>query len=79
VGLSDALGKERNASRGGGGSCSICILVTRLDPDDLAAFETAMADRMLPGTAIARALKSEGYDIAGSAVQRHRRGGCKGL
>jgi hypothetical protein len=76
VGLSDAIGKERLARRGGV-ICSVCLAVEHLSDSDRHILDEALADIGLTSTAIARALESEGHKVNGSAVARHRRGGCR--
>ena len=74
--LKDALDAER--ARATRTNCSVCLALQTMGKDDAAALTTAMADVQFAGSAIARALNAEGYDIADQAVNRHRRGACRG-
>ena len=72
--LADALKAETKATNGP--RCTLCTLVSTLNKDDGAALAEALADPLIRGTQISRALKHEGHDIRPHVVTRHRRGDC---
>lgn len=57
-------------------TCSVHVLLGKLDDDDRDALTEALADEHMPATSIARALRREGHDIGAHSLSRHRRGGC---
>lgn len=75
MGLSDALAKAKQDSRGGT-TCGVCKIIATLDKDDAAALDAAMADKSIFASTIVRALAAEGHKVTSGTLQRHRRGGC---
>lgn len=81
--LSERLEKVASSNRPG----LPCRLGSLLQSKDLAKDEKAYLEKILevklgeptrvPTTAIAEALRQEGYDIGIAAVQRHRRKECR--
>lgn len=59
-----------------GTTCGIAKMYETLTKEDAEALREAIADPMVKGTAIARALKNRGYHITDSVVTRHRRKEC---
>jgi hypothetical protein len=57
------------------GKCSIGQLIDKLDDLDRQALLNAFSSE-LKGEQIAAALRSEGHQVQGQTIQRHRRGGC---
>lgn len=74
--LSDALEANKTVHRGP--KCTLCILLSKMDPKDRVVLEQALEDDTFTHAAISRALKSEGYQITANTVQRHRTRGCVG-
>ena len=72
--LSDAL-KAETAKRPGP-LCTVCIIITTLSKDDRDSLDAAFADVSVTGTAITRALQSEGHEVRAEAVRRHRDNRC---
>jgi hypothetical protein len=56
--------------------CRVEVVLAEVTGDDLADLRTALADYTVPGTAIANAMKSRGYDLPAGSIARHRRGAC---
>jgi hypothetical protein len=56
--------------------CGIQKLYGCLPKGDAEALRQAIADPMVKGTAISKALKARGYHVADGVVTRHRRGEC---
>lgn len=59
-----------------GSQCDMGLLLARLPQSDKSEIEEALADDTVEGTALARALKNRGIDVAAHTVNRHRRGDC---
>ena len=59
-----------------GPRCTVCTVFDKLSKDDAEALREALADATFTGAGISRALKSEGHNISGSSVMRHRKGEC---
>lgn len=74
MGLRDAL--EANSKVRRGPACKIGLILGDMTPEDREDLEVALADIVFPGTGIARALQSEGYEVSTQMIQRHRRGDC---
>lgn len=60
------------ATAPGGPRCTVCVLLTELPDADAADLAAALADRSIPGTAIARALAARDHHMRGNTVNRHR-------
>jgi hypothetical protein len=73
-GLLDEI-MEHNRGRAGT-VCGVQKLYASLPKDDAKALRQAIADPMVKGTAISKALKARGYHVADGVVTRHRRGEC---
>ena len=58
-----------------GSRCTVGILFETLDDIDKQALLNAIESPM-QSTAIARALRAEGHEVAGPTLARHRRGDC---
>lgn len=71
-----ALLEEARTQQSKAELCSVTQTLKSLSPADKAAFEEALADPTIYGTSISKVLKSKGYDVGSSAIQRHRRGAC---
>ena len=72
--LSDALKSEtrrRPSTR-----CGLCTLLERLDESDSSALQEALANPLVHGSMISRALEREGHHVPAYTVTRHRRGDC---
>lgn len=74
--LRDALDAEKAAFRKGP-TCSLEVVLSKVDPDDAAALNAYLDDAAVPATAIARALQREGHVVRAQAVQRHRSKQCR--
>jgi len=72
--LANALAAHKQTSKGP--RCALCNTIDTLPKDDRAALVAAIADPSFTGAAISRALKSEGHNISGPIVMRHRKGEC---
>ena len=59
-----------------GPPCTVSIVLTQLDKDDVAALQEALADPRVTGSAICRALEKEGHRVPPHSLNRHRRGIC---
>lgn len=59
-----------------GTTCGIAKLYETLEKADAEDLRAAIADPMVKGTAIAKALKNRGFHITDSVVTRHRRKEC---
>ena len=75
---------SQSAAVGAGLPCKIGSLLTgsQLSKEDKAKLAEVLevpygAQGRLPNTAIAAALRDEGFDIGDAAVTKHRRGGCR--
>lgn len=77
MGLKDALDAEAARSRSGP-RCTVCTLLDTLPKDDAAALAEYLANPVVHGSMIARALTAEGHHVNASTVVRHRRGDCAG-
>jgi len=75
LGLADALVKQQSTKRGP--ACSVCTLLSRLPKADREALQAALDDKSYTGTAIARALQSEGHNIRSHTLVRHRNKECQ--
>lgn len=56
--------------------CRVRLINAVLSEDELKLLEEAFKDESISTAAIARALKTEGYDASVHSVGRHRRGDC---
>ena len=72
--MAAALAANKEVNRGP--RCTLCLLLEKLDEADREALGMALADESFTHTAIARALKAEGYNVTANTVQRHRTRGC---
>ncbi len=60
-----------------GPKCMIGHLLATLPPDDVKVLTAWLADQLLMSTAITRALRADGHQVATEAVPRHRRHECR--
>lgn len=60
-----------------GGVCTVEIIRATMSPLQLREFNDLLADVSIPGTALSRALKDEGFDLAAQTINRHRTKDCK--
>jgi len=74
VSLLEDIGQEQSKTIPN--RCPVAPLREQLPPDDLADFDTAMADDAIRHVAISRALRSHGHDISEKAIAAHRKGTC---
>ena len=74
MGLKDALAANSGTKKGP--VCSVCIVISLMDEEDRADLQIALDDPVYTSMGIARAMKSEGYEVSGQTLQRHRRGDC---
>lgn len=72
--LKDSL--DANMKTKKGPSCTVCTLIGLMDEEDRNDLQAAFDDQIYTSMGIARALKSEGYEVSGQSIQRHRRGDC---
>ena len=72
--LADAINAQPRTRKGA--ACSVRKLEESLDPVDRKALIEALKNPMMSGESISRALKDTGIRIAGTTIQRHRRGDC---
>jgi hypothetical protein len=72
--LADAINAQPRTRKGA--ACSVRKLEQSLDPADWKALTEALSNPMMSGESISRALKDTGIRIAGTTIQRHRRGDC---
>ena len=77
MGLKDALANETRTRKGP--RCTVCALLDTLPADDAAVLGNALANPVIHGSQIARALQAEGHAVRSQTVVRHRRGDCAGL
>ena len=56
--------------------CRVRIISETLSKEDREAFLGAIDNEEITAPAIERALKKNGYSIAGTTIRRHRRGEC---
>jgi hypothetical protein len=75
VSLADVLAANKHTFKGP--RCALCNVLDTLPKDDRAALVAAVEDATFTGAAISRALKSEGHNISGPMVIRHRKGDCR--
>lgn len=78
MGLLDDLEAATEYRPLNGPRCSVCRLYQALPADEAAALDRAFANPSVIATAIARTLQKNGFDVKPLAVQRHRRGDCRG-
>lgn len=57
-------------------NCRIREIADSLPNEDKNAFMGAINDENISAPAIERALKKNGYSVAGTTIRRHRRGEC---
>lgn len=57
-------------------TCSIQVAKMKLNKADQQALTEALEDMTIPSSFIARALKKEGFNVAGGTISRHRRKEC---
>lgn len=57
-------------------TCSIQVAKIKLNKTDQQALDKALQDKTIPSSFIARALKKEGFNVAGGTIARHRRKEC---
>lgn len=57
--------------------CTVARLIADLPDDDRVALSDALADPGILLSAIERALRADGYEIAAQTLGRHRRGDCR--
>lgn len=57
-------------------NCRIREIADSLPEGDKDAFVVAINDENITAPAIERALKKNGYSVAGTTIRRHRRGEC---
>lgn len=57
-----------------GPACTVAAVLA--DHPEADAINAAFADRLIPGTLIAKALVKAGHQVRPEAVQRHRRHAC---
>lgn len=68
---------EANRATIKGPTCTLCVLLTTLNPVDAKALQEALDDKGFTARGISRALKAEGHNIADGTVNRHRKADCK--
>ena len=71
--LADLIQAEGKTS---GSSCTFETIHRNLNPEDLAALNTALNDKAVTSAQIHRALVKAGHTVSGSTVRRHRAGDC---
>lgn len=71
-----ALAGRTPPPRSGGIPCSVSELLARLPEDESKALAGMLNDPAWTGPAIYAACVEEGYDVAKSSIQHHRRGDC---
>lgn len=60
-----------------GPECTVRRLMRQLEGADREAFESALRDEdAWPGSTLADTMRSEGYDVGGQTIMRHRRRQC---
>ena len=77
--LAGALQAARDYTPPTGPRCTVCRVLLTISAEDRDLLLAALDDEALLSTAIAAALQSEGHEVKPLAVQRHRRGACRGL
>ena len=71
--LLEEIRAERTRS---GPSCGVSKVLDALKPADRADLESAIADKVITGSQIARALSKRGQRLAAQTIAKHRRGDC---
>lgn len=74
--LADALKSHKSMPKGP--RCQMCMLMEKLPESDRVALMNALEDPVFSSAGIARALRSEGYDLGRHSVERHRKKECRG-
>lgn len=59
-----------------GPTCSVCITIADLPPDEAAALNDLLADPRWRYTTLADALAEQGYPLKSFVLGRHARGEC---
>lgn len=72
--LRDAVGVRATP----GPKCSVCRVLEVIEGDDREALVWALSHEDIMSTKISQALQRDGHQVAPIAVQRHRRGECRG-
>ena len=67
----------RANGRSAGTSCTIAIALATLDPELRAEVAAVISSPAYTSSAIVRALKARGVEVAEQAMSRHRREGCR--
>lgn len=73
MGLLDEVAAE---ARGNGSVCAVAAVRAALTPVDATDLDAVVANPLVQGAAVARALTNRGHKISGGSIQRHRRGEC---
>lgn len=71
----DFLEVARSEVTGAASVCSVALALDQLG-DKAAGARTALGDRTIPGSAIARAFRKFGIPINPGTINRHRKGDC---
>jgi hypothetical protein len=71
--LADAIAAEATRK---GPACHTSRILEKLSKADAADLRGALADVMIPATAISRALDKLGHQLSATSLARHRRGEC---
>lgn len=58
-------------------TCSVGKTLTKLSKEDLATLTEALSTEGMTSEEISLALRSEGYQVSGYSLRRHRRGECR--
>lgn len=74
--MSNLLKDIMNENAGKETNCRVREIGDNLPAEDKAAFIAAINDESITAPAIERALKKNGFSVAGTTIRRHRRGDC---
>lgn len=75
MGLLDDIHKH-NTGHHNGVQCTIRRILSTMTAEDSQVLKQALADPLIKGTAIRKALIANGYQVSDGVVTRHRRGEC---
>lgn len=59
-----------------GPECDVRKLLKQLSPEEQQLVRETLEDTKVPGSVLAKWLRSEGYHLSPYTIQRHRRGEC---
>ena len=77
MGLAEDLANVQQYVAHKGPSCTVCLLLLNMAPDDADALRAAFAGPAMT-SAIGTVLRNNGHHVSDATLQRHRNGKCRG-